>query len=119
MLILMISFFHLTTEDRGTYLSIRFGPLPLFRKQIPYSEIVSTEISKTSFLDGWGIHYSIRGGWVWNIWGFRCVLIQQPKQKLWIGTDQPERLNEMLLSKIAVQSNDAVSSEASTDNAQS
>jgi hypothetical protein len=119
MLTLMISFFHLTTEDRGTYLSIRFGPLPLFRKQIPYSEIVSTEISKTSFLDGWGIHYSIRGGWVWNIWGFRCVLIQQPKQKLWIGTDQPERLNEMLLSKIAIQSNDAVSSEASTDNAQS
>lgn len=119
MLIMMTSFFQLTTEDRDTYLSVRFGPLPLFRKQIPYSEIVSTEISKTSFLDGWGIHYSIRGGWVWNIWGFRCVLIQLPKQKLWIGTDQPERLNDLLLSKIAVRSSDEVCSEASTDNAHS
>lgn len=119
MLILTVSFFQLTTEDRGSYLSIRFGPLPLFRKQIPYSEIISSEISKTSFLDGWGIHYSIRGGWVWNIWGFRCVHIQLAKQKLWIGTDQPERLNDLILSKIAVQTNEQISSEAITDSAPS
>jgi hypothetical protein len=119
MLILTVSFFQLTVEDHGTYLSIRFGPLPLFRKQIQYSEIISSEISKTSFLDGWGIHYSIRGGWVWNIWGFRCVHIQLAKQKLWLGTDQPERLNDLLLSKIAVGSSDEVCSEAGIDNTQS
>src|SRR5437763_1767241 len=40
--LLAMAFHHLTVEDRGESLVIRFGPLPLFR---------------------------IRGGWVWNLWG--------------------------------------------------
>jgi hypothetical protein len=31
------------------------------------------EIGRTLTLDGWGMHDSIRGGWVWNHLGRDCV----------------------------------------------
>jgi hypothetical protein len=37
-------------------------------------DIGSVEIGRTLHLDGWGIHMSVRGGWVWNLWGRDCVV---------------------------------------------
>ena len=76
MLLLAASFHHLTVTGEGSQLAIRFGPLPLFRKRISYDEITAVEKGRTTILDGWGIHLSLRGGMVWNIWGRDCVVIR-------------------------------------------
>lgn len=93
MLVLAASFHHLTVEDQGDVLSIRFGPVPLFHRTVRYDAIASVETGRTLFLDGWGIHMSIRGGWVWNLWGWDCVVVQfKNGGTLRIGTDDAEKL---------------------------
>lgn len=98
--LLASSFHHLTIEDRGSRLSVKFGPTPLFGLSIPYSEIRSVEAGRTSFLDGWGIHYSLRGGWVWNVWGRECVVIRRRRRILRLGSDDAEKLLVFIRSRI-------------------
>ena len=50
-------FMHLTIQDEGESLAIRFGPLPLFRKTIPYTDISDVAAGRSTLIDGWGIHY--------------------------------------------------------------
>jgi hypothetical protein len=101
MFVVAASFHHLTVEDQGDVLSIRFGPVPLFRKIVPYNEIKSVETGRTLLLDGLGIHMSIRGGWVWNIWGRDCVVVHfRNGGTLRIGTDDAENLARFLEGKI-------------------
>ncbi len=95
------AFHHLTVEDQGERLAIRFGPIPLFRRTVQYADIVKVEIGRTLILDGWGIHWSIRGGWVWNLWGRDCVVVRLKKGVLRIGTDDAENLARFLEGKIA------------------
>lgn len=94
------SFHHLTVADEVDRLAIRFGPAPLFRRLVPYTDIVSVETGRTTFLDGWGIHYSLRGGWVWNLWGWDCVKLTLKKGKLFVGTDDPGGLADFLRSRV-------------------
>lgn len=61
------AFHHLTVEDRGDRLAVRFGLLPLFPRTVRYDDIEKVEVGRTLLLDGWRIHYSVRGGWVWNL----------------------------------------------------
>ena len=75
--VLAASFHHLTVEDQIEHLSISFGPIPLFRQTIRYDDIISAKIGRTTILDGWGIHMSLRGGWVWNLWGRDCVILHK------------------------------------------
>lgn len=100
-LVLAASFHHLTVEDRGDRLSISFGPVPLFRRSVMYENIVSAEVGRTTILDGWGIHLSLRGGWVWNLWGRDCVVIRfKNGGTLRIGTDDAAGLNEFLCQRL-------------------
>src|SRR5947208_3175135 len=69
MALLAPAFHHLTVVDQGDRLAIRFGPLPLFRRTVRHADIEKVEVGRTLILEGWGIHYSLRGGWVWNLWG--------------------------------------------------
>lgn len=95
------AFHHLTVEDQGEVLVIRFGPVPLFRRTVSYAEIEKAEVGRTLILDGWGIHYSIRGGWVWNLWGRDCVVAHSKDGGLLrIGTDDAEGLARFLEGKI-------------------
>ena len=103
MLVLAASFHHLTVEDQGDRLSVRFGPIPLFRRTIRYDDIISAEIGRTTVLDGWGIHMSLRGGWVWNLWGRDCVVLQMRKGILRIGTNDAVNLADFLQQKIGTQ----------------
>jgi hypothetical protein len=100
MLILGMAFDHLTVMDLGDRLAIRFGPLPLFRKTMHYADIEKVEIGRTLILEGWGIHYSIRGGWVWNLWGRDCVVVHSRKGVLRVGTDNAAALAGFLNGKI-------------------
>ena len=101
MLVLAASFHHLTVEDTRDRLSVSFGPIPLFRRTIRYDDIISAEIGRTTILDGWGIHMSLRGGWVWNLWGRDCVVLQLRKGILRVGTDDAENLAEFLKGMIS------------------
>jgi hypothetical protein len=50
---------------------------------------------------GWGIHYSVRGGWVWNVWGRDCVVVRlNDGGVLQIGTDNAPDLARFLEEKI-------------------
>ena len=99
-LLLGAAFQHLTVEDDGSQLSIRFGPLPLFRRRVPYADIQQVAIGRTTLLDGWGIHRRLRGGSVWNLWGFDCVELDLPRGKLRIGTDDPQGLARFVAQRI-------------------
>ena len=101
MLVLAASFHHLTVEDQVDRLSVSFGPVALFRRSIQYDDIISAEIGRTTILDGWGIHMSLRGGWAWNLWGRDCVVIHfKTGGVLRIGTDDAENLARVLRSKV-------------------
>lgn len=97
------AFHNLTVQDQGDVLRSRFGPIPLFRRTVRYADIKSVEVGRTLILDGWGIHMSIRGGWVWNLWGRDCVVIHFDKGVLRIGTDDADNLARFLEEKISEQ----------------
>jgi hypothetical protein len=99
MLILAASFRHLTVADEGDRLAIQFGPLPLFRRSVHYDQLVRVETGKTTLADGWGIHLSLRGGWVWNLWGWDCVVLTLRDGVLRVGTDDAEQLARFLRDK--------------------
>ena len=99
--LLGLSFRQLSCRDEGDYLRISFGPLPLFRRKLLYSKLEKVGPSRSSWKDGWGIHLSSRGGWVWNIWGYDCVDIASTGgKKLRLGTDDLEGLAAFLQSKL-------------------
>jgi len=66
MFLLGASMHYLLVADEGNRLLVAFGPFPLFRRRIWYDDIREFERERTTWLDGWGIHLSLRGGWVWN-----------------------------------------------------
>ncbi len=113
--VLALSFHHLTIKDEGDELRIGFGPLPLFTKRLRYSDIERVEQARSTILDGWGIHLSPSGGWVWNLWGFDCVDVWYTKggkvRKLRIGTDDPAGLVNFL----KVRHSKAVFSDSAVD----
>jgi hypothetical protein len=102
-LILAASFHHLTVADQGDHLLVQFGPLPLFRRRVKYENIKSVEVGRTTILDSWGIHLSLRGGWVWNLWGRDCVVLRFRKGTLRVGTDDAEELARFVMGKINQQ----------------
>jgi hypothetical protein len=93
-------FHQLTVADEGDRLAIRFGPLPLFRKRIKYEDMRAVAIDRTTLLDGWGIHLSLRGGMVWNISGWDCVVIDHGG-RTWVGTDDAANLYDFLKTRTA------------------
>ena len=101
MLILAASFHHLTVEDEGDCLSVSFGPIPLFRRAIRYADILSVETGRTTIVDGWGIHMSFKGGWVWNIQGRDCVVLRLRKGILRVGTDDARQLADFVNGRLS------------------
>lgn len=94
------SFQHLTVCDEGDRLAIWFGPLPLFKRRIPYDDMTGVELGRTTIMDGWGIHWSPWGGWVWSLSAGRCVVIRRRRGVISVGTDDAERLVEFLMTRI-------------------
>ncbi|TWU17336.1 hypothetical protein Pla52o_53420 [Novipirellula galeiformis] len=95
-LVVAASFHHLVVQDEGERISIHFGPIPLFRRDVRYEDIRNVEVGRTTFLDGWGIHVNLPGTWVWNLWGRDCVVLRLRKGVLKIGTDDPQSLADFL-----------------------
>lgn len=96
------AFVHLRVRDLGDALEIRFGPIPLFRKRVPYAAILEAQPDRSRVVDGWGIHWTPGRGWTWNLWGYDCVRLSLTGGRtLRIGTDEPEPLAAFLRTKIA------------------
>jgi hypothetical protein len=93
-------FMHLTVRDDDPWLVIRYGPLPVFGKRIRYADIAAVEPSRSSLIDGWGIHAIPGRGYIYNLWGFDCVKLQLVNGRtLRIGSDDAEALAAFLRTK--------------------
>ena len=100
MVVLALSFGTLTVRDDGDSLAIRYGPLPLFRKRISYGSITSAEASRSTLIDGWGIHYIPGRGWTFNLWGWTCVRLRVNGRTIRVGSDDAENLARFLGTKM-------------------
>jgi hypothetical protein len=61
--------------------------------RLVFAELDHAELTRTNLFEGWGLHWSIWHGWVWNVWGFRAVeLFLRNGQRETIGTDDPQGL---------------------------
>lgn len=103
MLALALCFGSLTVTDEGACLLVRFGPLPLARKRVAYGAIRSAEPARSSFIDGWGIHYVPGRGWTYNLWGTECVALDVNGRTIRIGSDDSQRLACFIRTKIGAQ----------------
>jgi hypothetical protein len=57
--------------------------------------------ARSSWIDGWGIHYIPGRGMTYNLWGFDCVEIDMNGRTVRVGTDDPEGLTDFLKGRIA------------------
>ena len=103
LLLLSLMFATLTVRDEGQWLALGYGPLPGFRKRIRYADITAMEPSRSSIIDGWGIHCLPGRGWTYNLWGFDCVKLTVARQTVRVGTDDVEGLLLFLRGKLAEQ----------------
>jgi hypothetical protein len=99
-LLLLLCFRTLTVRAEGEGLALRYGTIPLFFRRLPFAAITSVEPGRTSFIDGWGIHYIPGRGWTYNLWGFACVVVHLGPKTVRIGTDDPEGLLAFLKAKL-------------------
>jgi len=95
-ILIALCFGRLTVSDKGDSVSIRFGPLPVFGARFGYSEITDAAPSRSTVLDGWGIHWVPGRGRIYNIWGFDCVRITIRNKTVRIGTDDVNGLLQLL-----------------------
>lgn len=80
-------------DDRQFSLWFGFG-WP--RRAVPLADIVSAEVTRTSFISGWGMHWTLRG-WLYNVSGFDAVLVELAGGKTFlVGSDEPERLKSAI-----------------------
>jgi len=98
--VLAFSFRELTVKDQGDALSVRYGPLPVFGTRIRYADMTDVEAARSTIMDGWGIHYTLGHGWIYNLWGFDCVRIQLGRKAVRIGTNDRANLLAFLRSKL-------------------
>ena len=91
-------FHSLAIEITDRELRWHFGP-GLIRKSVPLAEIVSAEPARTG--PSWGIHWSPRTGWLYNVSGFDAVAVTlRGGKKFALGTDEPQILAARLAEAI-------------------
>jgi len=102
LLALVAWLFHsLTIEITDRTLGWQFGP-GWIRKSVPLAEIVYAAPVRTG--PSWGIHWSPRLGWLYNVSGWDAVLVTlRSGKKFALGTDEPQILAARLAE--AIQTN--------------
>lgn len=99
-----VSFQHLRVRDLGDELDVRYGPLPLLGKRVPYHEIRGAARVRTTIFDGWGVHWMPGRGWTWNLWGWDCVELDLGDTCLRVGTNDAEGLVAFVEQRVAHRS---------------
>ena len=62
--------------------------------------MTGVEAGRSTVLHGWGIHYMPGEGWVYNLWGFDCVVVHLGQKNIRIGTDDVQSLAGFLKGKV-------------------
>lgn len=76
------------------HLTWRF--LPFISKSVPLADVLDAKPTRTSFIYGWGIHYTDRG-WLYNVSGLGAVHVRTKDGKQFmLGTDEPAVLAEAI-----------------------
>ena len=101
-MLLTACFQTLTVRDEGDHLLVRYGPVNLFSRRIPYSVIQTVERARSDVLDGWGIHWLPGRGWIWNLWGLDCVRLTIDGEPTRIGSDDADNLVSFLSTRLAI-----------------
>jgi hypothetical protein len=99
-IVMAFGFRDLTVRDEGSQLVIEFGPIPVWRRVIKYADMTNAKAERSTFIDGWGIHYIPSRGWIYNVWGYDCIAIRMGNKHVRIGTDDPDGLTEFLQGKL-------------------
>jgi hypothetical protein len=90
-----VVFSSLTVRVEADRLAWFFGP-GIVRKSVPLSSVAHTELTTTTVLNGWGIHYTTRG-WLYNVSGRRAVLVKlRDGSQFILGSDEPETLERAI-----------------------
>lgn len=98
---LSFMFEYLRVLDEGEHLGIHFGPWRVFSTRIAYNTISHVEKGRSSFIDGWGIHYVPFRGWTYNLWGFDCAKLTVNGRPFRIGSDDVANLVAFIDTKVA------------------
>lgn len=65
-------------------------------KSVPIADVMEAKPTRTSFIYGWGIHYTDRG-WLYNVSGLGAVHIRMRGGKQFmLGTDEPAVLADAI-----------------------
>jgi len=95
---LLFSSMKIEVSDR--FLRWSFGP-GILRKRVALSRIESVERTRTSWFEGWGIHYT-RRGWLYNVSGFEALHVTMKDGKRFLlGTNDAEALIKALSEGMA------------------
>src|SRR5215213_5639777 len=91
LIVLAVCFRRLTVRGEADRLVIAFGPVPLVRKSVLYSDIEQVEWGRTAVISSWGAHFLPGQGWTYSLWGFGGVVLRLAGGgTLRVGTDDPE-----------------------------
>jgi hypothetical protein len=105
MILAALCFGYLIVRDQGDSLALHYGPLPVFRRHIPFARITAAEPSRSAVIDGWGIHYIPGRGTTYNLWGFDCVKMKVDNRTVRVGSDDVQGLARFLEERLVGQGN--------------
>ena len=64
---------------------------------IPIGTVDHAEVTQTNLIEGWGIHWTIWHGWLWNTGGFQAVeIFTTGGCGVTLGTDDPQGLAQAI-----------------------
>ncbi|HWO23058.1 MAG TPA: hypothetical protein VNO30_30160 [Kofleriaceae bacterium] len=90
------------TDDEG--IGVRFGPGPLIRRRLRWSQIRSSHVVRNSWMNGIGIRW-IGSGWMFNVSGLDAVeLTLDNGRRFRIGTNDPSGLDSFIRGRLAARS---------------
>jgi hypothetical protein len=91
---------HLETNLENGILNVNFKGMPFAKRTIDLKEVEKLEIITYDPLfdyGGWGVRYSIRKGWCYNVSGDKGLLVTYRNKKTFlIGTQKPGELKDAL-----------------------
>lgn len=97
---MVVAFIHLTTRVDPSRVSWSFT-LGIPSGSIPFTDIADVQITKMHFWEGYGIHWTILHGWLWNVSGFQGVMIRKRSGRVvTLGTDDPQGLYEAIQTRL-------------------
>jgi len=98
---MILAFVSLTVSVTADYLNLVFG-VGLIRMRIKMSEITLSRTVKNRWWYGFGIHGWWGKGWLLNVSGFDAVeLIMKNGMVYRVGTDEPQKLSDVIQEKIS------------------